>query len=70
MNKKVAVNLGFKGEILVSPLDGWVSVRSEQGEIEVLEMTLSLLNSLDELGFTGEAFEKAKEEIYYKLGLY
>jgi len=68
--KKATVRLDFLGVISVYPADDRVYIEAEQREKEILEMTLSLLNSLDELGHREGVFEKAKQEIYSKLGLY
>lgn len=68
--KKATVRLDFLGTISIIPADDRVYIEVEQREREILEMALSLLNSLDELGHCEEVFEKAKQEIYSKLGLY
>ena len=68
--KKATVRLDFLGAISLYPADDRVYIEVEQREKEILEMALSLLNSLDELGYCDEVFEKAKEKIYSHLDLY
>lgn len=68
--KRATVRLDFLGAISICPADDRVYIEVEQREKEILEMALSLLRSIDEMGFCDEEFEKAKERIYSHLGLY
>lgn len=68
--KKATVSLDFLGEISIYPADDRVHIEAEQREREIFQMTLSLLSSLEQLGHCEEVFERARQEIYLKQGLY
>jgi hypothetical protein len=66
--KTASVALEFRGDIIVSPADGRVYIAAEQDEKTILEMAVSILSSIDNIGASSEAAENLQKDLYNRLG--
>lgn len=66
--KRANVALEFRGDVIVSPSDGRVYITADQDEKTILEMAVSILSSLDNVGAGSEESDNLKKDLYSRLG--